>query len=222
MGHVSDTQKQFAELKRQVLTKVDLSREVPDEEMQDLIDEVVLSYGKEQHLSLNEKCSLKKELFYALRKMDVLQELLEEPDVTEIMVNGMNGIFLEEKGKLRRWEKNFYSKERILDIIQQMVSACNRVVNESQPIVDARLPGGDRLHVVLPPVAVDGPVITIRRFPKQPITMQRLLELESLSGEEAAFLKKAVRAGCSILVAGDNSIIGLSQMTFRKKRVAKT
>lgn len=211
MGHVSDTQKQFAELKRQVLTKVDLSREVPDEEMQDLIDEVVLSYGKEQHLSLNEKCSLKKELFYALRKMDVLQELLEEPDVTEIMVNGMNGIFLEEKGKLRRWEKNFYSKERILDIIQQMVSACNRVVNESQPIVDARLPGGDRLHVVLPPVAVDGPVITIRRFPKQPITMQRLLELESLSGEEAAFLKKAVRAGCSILVAGGT---GSGKTTF--------
>lgn len=211
MGHVSDAPEQFAELKRQVLERVDLSREVPDEEMQELIDEVVLVYGKEKHLSLDEKCSLKKELFYALRKMDVLQELLEEQQVTEIMVNGMNGIFLEEGGRLRRWEKNFYSEERILDIIQQMVGACNRVVNESQPIVDARLPGGDRLHVVLPPVAVDGPIMTIRRFPKEPITMQRLLELESLSEEEADFLRDAVCAGYSILVAGGT---GSGKTTF--------
>ena len=134
--------KRFLELKEQILERVDLSREVPDEEMQELIDEVVLTYGKEQHLSLNERCRLKKELFYALRKMDVLQELLEEPDVTEIMVNGMDGIFLEKGGKLSHWEKNFYSRERILDIVQQMIGACNRVVNESMPIVDARLENG--------------------------------------------------------------------------------
>ncbi len=201
----------FAALKEQILERVDLSREVPDEEMQDLIDEVVLSCGREQHLTLNEKCRLKKELFRALRKMDVLQELLDEPEVTEIMVNGMDGIFLEKNGKLMRWEKNFYSRERILDVIQQMAGACNRVVNESQPIVDARLENGDRVHVVLPPVAVNGPIITIRRFPKSPITMERLLELGSISGEEMLFLKDAVRSGYSILIAGGT---GSGKTTF--------
>lgn len=190
------------ELKKQILERVDLSREVSDEEIQELIDEVVLFCGKERHLSLNERCRIKRELFYALRKMDVLQELLEEKSVTEIMVNGTDGIFLEKNGKLSRWEKSFSSKERILDIIQQITGACNRVVNEASPIVDARLENGDRVHVVLPPVAVNGPIITIRRFPEEPVTMQKLLELESLSEEEAEFLKKAVQAGYSILVAG--------------------
>ena len=109
MVQVPETSERFLEMKNRILERVDLSREVPDEEMQELIDDVVLSCGKEQHLSLNEKCQLKKELFHALRKMDVLQELLDEPEVTEIMVNGMNGIFLEKSGKLMRWEKNFYS-----------------------------------------------------------------------------------------------------------------
>lgn len=211
MEHTRAPSEVFADLKKQILDRVDLSREVPDEEIQELIDEVVLSYGKEQYLPLNERCRLKKELFHALRKMDVLQELLEEREVTEIMVNGMDGIFLEKNGKLFRWEKNFNTKDRILDIIQQMIGACNRVVNESQPIVDARLDNGDRVHVVLPPVAVNGPIITIRRFPEEPITMKKLLELESLSEEEAEFLKNAVRAGYSILVAGGT---GSGKTTF--------
>ncbi|MDO4262233.1 MAG: CpaF family protein [Eubacteriales bacterium] len=211
MAQGSEANAVFAELKRQILERVDLSREVPDEEMQELIDEVVLSYGRERALSLNEKCRLKKELFHALRKMDVLQEVLEDPDVTEIMVNGMDGIFLERGGRLSRWEKNFYSKERILDIIGQITGACNRAVNESQPIADARLDNGDRVHVVLPPVAVNGPIITIRRFPKEPITMDRLLETDSISGEEAEFLADAVRAGYSILVAGGT---GSGKTTF--------
>ncbi len=211
MEYVSEASVVFGELKRQVLDRVDLSREVSDDEIQELIDEVILSYGKERHLFLDEKCRLKKELFHALRKMDILQELLEEPAVTEIMVNGMDGVFLEREGKLSRWGKSFYSRDRILDIVQQMIGACNRAVNESQPIVDARLENGDRVHVVLPPVAVNGPVVTIRRFPEEPITMKRLLELDSLSLEEAEFLRDAVRAGCSILVAGGT---GSGKTTF--------
>lgn len=211
MSQRTEAPERFSELKRQILEKVDLSREVPDEEMQELIDEVVLSYGKENRLLLNEKCYLKRELFHALRKMDILQELLDEKGVTEIMVNGMDGIFLEKDGKLRRWEKQFYSRERILDIIQQIAGACNRVVNESQPIVDARLENGDRVHVVLPPVAVNGPIITIRRFPEEPMTMKRLLELQSISEEEASFLRNAVAAGYSILIAGGT---GSGKTTF--------
>lgn len=204
MGEKSETERSglYEELKSQILQRVDLSREVSDEEMQELIDEVILTCGKEKRLSLNEKCRLKKELFYALRKMDMLQELLEEHSITEIMVNGIEGIFLEREGRLYRWDKSFASEERILDIVQQIAGACNRTVNESQPIVDARLKNGDRVHIVLPPVAVNGPIITIRRFPDEPVTMQKLLELESISEEEAEFLKHAVRAGYSILIAG--------------------
>lgn len=211
MEQILEASEIFADMKEQILERVDLSREISDEEMQELIDEVVLAYGKNQYLPLDEKCRLKKELFYALRKMDVLQELLEERDVTEIMVNGMDGIFLERNGRLSRWEKNFYSKDRILDIIRQMTGACNRTVNESQPIVDARLDNGDRVHVVLPPVAVNGPILTIRRFPEEPITMRRLLELDSISEEEAVFLQNAVKAGYSILVAGGT---GSGKTTF--------
>ena len=213
MGEKSETERSglYEELKSQILQRVDLSREVSDEEMQKLIDEVILTCGKEKRLSLNEKCRLKKELFYALRKMDMLQELLEEHSITEIMVNGTEGIFLEREGRLYRWDKSFASEERILDIVQQIAGACNRTVNESQPIVDARLKNGDRVHIVLPPVAVNGPIITIRRFPDEPVTMQKLLELESISEEEAEFLKHAVRAGYSILIAGGT---GSGKTTF--------
>lgn len=211
MGVVPETPDVFAELKAEILEQVDLSREVPDEEIQELIDQVVLSCGKQKHLSLNERCSLKKELFYALRKMDILQELLEDQDVTEIMVNGTEGIFFEKEGRLFCWEKRFHTRERIFDIVQQMTGACNRVVNELQPIVDARLDNGDRVHVVLPPVAVNGPVITIRRFPSESVTMNRLLELDSISEEEALFLKSAVQAGYSILIAGGT---GSGKTTF--------
>ena len=211
MDYVQEEAEVFTRLKEQILERIDLSREVPDEEIQDLIDQVILACKSERHIPLDERCRLRKELFHALRRLDVLQELLDEPDVTEIMVNGMDGIFVEKNGRLTRSEKRFRSADRIQDIVRQMTAACNRTVNESQPIVDARLENGDRLHVVLPPVAVNGPIITIRRFPKEPMTMKRLMELESISEEEASFLEKTVRAGYSILVAGGT---GSGKTTF--------
>ena len=211
MDYVQEEAEGFIRLKEQILERIDLSREVPDEEIQDLIDQVILACKSERHIPLDERCRLRKELFHALRRLDVLQELLDEPDVTEIMVNGMDGIFVEKNGRLTRSEKRFRSADRIQDIVRQMTAACNRTVNESQPIVDARLENGDRLHVVLPPVAVNGPIITIRRFPKEPMTMKRLMELESISEEEASFLEKTVRAGYSILVAGGT---GSGKTTF--------
>ena len=211
MDYVQEEAEVFIRLKEQILERIDLSREVPDEEIQDLIDQVILACKSERHIPLDERCRLRKELFHALRRLDVLQELLDEPDVTEIMVNGMDGIFVEKNGRLTRSEKRFRSADRIQDIVRQMTAACNRTVNESQPIVDARLENGARLHVVLPPVAVNGPIITIRRFPKEPMTMKRLMELESISEEEASFLEKTVRAGYSILVAGGT---GSGKTTF--------
>ena len=201
----------FAALKEQILERVDLSREVPDEEMQDLIDEVVLSCGREQHLTLNEKCRLKKELFHALRKMDVLQELLEEQSVTEIMVNGIYGIFVERHGKLEKLGIQFDSAEKLKHVIRQITSECNRVVNESSPIVDARLKDGARVNVVLDPVALNGPILTIRRFPQNPVTVEQLLSFGSLTEECRDWLKEQVRAGCNILVSGGT---GSGKTTF--------
>ena len=201
MGDVSEAKEIFTELKRQILERVDLSRDVSDEEMQELIDEVVISYGKEQAVSLNERCRLKKELFHALRKMDVLQELLEEPDVTEIMVNGAEHIFVERQGRVEELEKHFDSVGQLEDLIQQIVSRVNRTVNLASPIADARLEDGSRVHVVLAPVALNGPILTIRKFP-EPITMERLIELKSISREAAAFLQKAVEQGLNIFISG--------------------
>ena len=201
MGDVSEAKEIFTELKRQILERVDLSRDVSDEEMQELIDEVVISYGKEQAVSLNERCRLKKELFHALRKMDVLQELLEEPDVTEIMVNGTEHIFVERQGRVEELEKHFDSVGQLEDLIQQIVSRVNRTVNLASPIADARLEDGSRVHVVLAPVALNGPILTIRKFP-EPITMERLIELKSISREAAAFLQKAVERGLNIFISG--------------------
>ena len=115
-------------------------------------------------VSLKEK-QLRQELFYSVRKLDVLQELIEDETVTEIMVNGPDSIFVERKGKLTRWPKSFTDQEKLEDVIQQIVGKCNRIVNESSPIVDARLENGARVNVVVAPVALNGPILTIRRFP---------------------------------------------------------
>ena len=125
-----------------------------------------------------------------MRKLDVLQELIEDESVTEIMVNGPDNIFVERAGKLTRWNKTFTSKEKLEDVIQQIVGRCNRVVNESMPIVDARLENGARVNVVVYPVALNGPILTIRRFPDDPITMEKLISLGSITEECAQFLKK--------------------------------
>ena len=204
-------QEQKMVLRQRLMEQMESRMQVEDEELRDLIDMAILEAAEGAYLPLKERLCLRKELFDSFRRLDILQELVDDPTITEIMVNGMNGIFLEKDGTLSRWENNFYSGERILDVIRQITGACNRAVNESQPIVDARLENGDRVHVVLPPVAVNGPIITIRRFPKEPMTMKRLLEMDSISQEEIDFLADAVRAGYSILVAGGT---GSGKTTF--------
>ena len=179
--------------------------ELSDQDILDAIDELVLAEGRELRLSLRAKEEFRRELFCSVRKLDVIQELVDDPSVTEIMVNGSRNIFVEKSGKIRKWEKAFSSEERLWDVIQQIAGRCNRVVNEETPILDARLANGARVNAVLPPVSLDGPVLTIRRFPDEPITMVKLVAWGSITQEAADFLKKLVSSGYTILVGGGTS-----------------
>ena len=193
------------------MEKLDLARELTDEEVLEEIDTLILEKMRDYCLSLREKIQLRQELFHSVRKLDVLQELIEDETVTEIMVNGPDAIFVERSGKLSRWEKTFTSGEKLEDVIQQIVGKCNRVVNESMPIVDARLDNGARVNAVIRPVALNGPILTIRRFPDTPITMEKLIALGSLPSECAEFLAALVRARYSMVIGGGT---GSGKTTF--------
>lgn len=201
----------FQSLRMLLMEKLDLARELTDEEILEEIDTLILERMRDSCLSLKEKVQLRQELFHSVRKLDVLQELIEDETVTEIMVNGPDAIFVERAGKLSRWEKTFTSGEKLEDVIQQIVGKCNRVVNESTPIVDARLENGARVNAVVRPVALNGPILTIRRFPDTPITMEKLIALGSLPAECAEFLKTLVRARYSMVIGGGT---GSGKTTF--------
>lgn len=201
----------FGRLRQMLMEQLDLSRELSDKEILDVIDELILNQTEGMRLALKEKVRLRQELFYSVRKLDVLQELVDDETVTEIMVNGPDTIFVERAGKLMKWHKSFTSREKLEYVIQQIVGKCNRVVNESMPIVDARLENGSRVNVVAAPVALNGPILTIRRFPDKPITMERLIELGSITPECARFLEKLVEARYSIVIGGGT---GCGKTTF--------
>ena len=201
----------FQSLRMLLMEKLDLARELTDEEILEEIDTLILERMRDSCLSLKEKVQLRQELFHSVRKLDVLQELIEDETVTEIMVNGPDAIFVERAGKLSRWEKTFTSGEKLEDVIQQIVGKCNRVVNESMPIVDARLENGARVNAVVRPVALNGPILTIRRFPDDPITMEKLIAFGSITEECAQFLKKLVQARYSIVIGGGT---GSGKTTF--------
>ena len=198
------------EIKSRLLEKLDHSMEMEDEAVQELVENEVWLMGKETYIPQAEKKRLCREIYYAIRKYDVLQELLEDETVTEIMVNGPDHIFIEKEGRLQQWQTAFESEDKLLDVIQQIVAKANRVVNESSPIVDARL-FGSRVHVVLPPVALNGPILTIRRFGKTPLLIPELLRLGSVSQEICTFLEKLVIAGYNIFISGGT---GSGKTTF--------
>ena len=201
------------EIRSSIMSGIDFSREVPDSEVLDLIDRHLTlgGAGGLPLLTLEEKKRLRQDLFHSIRRMDVLQDLLEDPEVTEIMVNGPDNIFIEKAGKLSRYPGSFSSAQKLDDVIQRIVGASNRVVNTSSPIVDCRLENGDRVNVVLSPIAVNGPILTIRRFPQNPITMEDLLRFGSIPEEIAQFLGKCVRAGLNIFISGGT---GSGKTTF--------
>ncbi|MBP5152891.1 MAG: CpaF family protein [Lachnospiraceae bacterium] len=208
-----------------VVIAMDFSRELTDEEVLSLIDEGILKFETRGSISLGERIRLKREIFNSLRKLDIIQEYLEDDRVTEIMINGREGIFLEKNGRIVRSEKSFKRDGRLEDIVQQIVAGCNRSVNEASPIADARLPSGERVNIVLPPVAINGPIVTIRRFPTLPINMDRLVEMGSVTKEAAGFLKKLVIAGYNIFISGGTGsgkttfLNALSQFIPPKERI---
>lgn len=193
------------ELHRRILARMDLSIEPTNEQLQELIYNVLEEQSKEEFIPLKEKAVLGKELFNAFRKLDILQELIEDENITEIMINGTENIFIERKGKVFVSGKRFLSKGKLEDVIQQMVAECNRVVNEASPIVDARLKNGSRVNVVLPPVALNGPIVTIRKFPNERITLEKLIQYGSVSREAAEVLIYLVKAGYNIFISGGTS-----------------
>ena len=198
-------------IKNTIMEEMDLSREIADEEIRKLIDAQIIQCSKENYISIDERYRLSRELFFDIRKLGILQELIEDDSITEIMVNGVEHIFIERNGKIEKWDQNFNSKEKLSDVIQQIVAECNRVVNESSPIVDARLENGARVNVLLPPVALNGPILTIRRFADRAITMDKLVEWNSISREMAEFLSKLVKAKYNIFISGGT---GSGKTTF--------
>lgn len=182
-----------------------------DEELMGVIERQIQGQARENDLRLEVKKSLRRQIYNAIRKMDVLQDLLEDEDITEIMVNGPSSIFVEKDGRLQKTDRKFESVERLDHIAQQIASGGNRIVNESNPILDVRLEDGSRVNIVVPPIALNGPVITIRKFPKEVMTMEKLLEMEAVSEEAAAFLEKLVKARYNIFISGGT---GAGKTTF--------
>lgn len=199
------------ELRQRLISELGDKDELTDKEIYDHIDRLIMAEVQKEPVPLVKRDKLRREMYASVRGLDVLQELLNNPEITEIMVNGCDKIFVEKKGRLEKTNYRFVSKERLEDVIQQMVAAVNRRVNEASPIVDSRLPDGSRVNVVLAPVAVNGPAVTIRKFAKDPITMEQLIAWNSISKEAAEFLANLVIAGYNIFVCGGT---GSGKTTF--------
>lgn len=202
----------FSNLKEAVYENLDVGSDVSDEQLLTVIDSCIQEKSRECLLSIFQKEQLKKQLYNAIRKLDVLQELLEEPSITEIMINGYRDIFIEKNGYIERSDKCFESVSRLEDVAQRIAALSNRLVNESNPIVDTRLEDGSRVNIVLPPIALNnGPVITIRKFYKKPLTIEKLISADAISEEAAEFLRKAVQARYNIFISGGT---GSGKTTF--------
>jgi pilus assembly protein CpaF len=202
---IVNTRERINRIRGEVLERIDLSRDISDEELQRLIHEQIQNEAKSEYISLSERNRIGKGVFNSLRKLDFIQDLLENEEITEIMINGPDCIFTEQSGNVKKENLKFESREKLEDMVQQIVSSCNRTVNEKDPIADARLADGCRVNIVLSPPAMEGPVVTIRRFPKKEITMKDLIRWGTITGEAADFLQAAVVEGSNIFVSGGTS-----------------
>ena len=198
-------------LERQILEQMDYRKDISDEDIAEMIDSAIVNLEELACCPVSQRIRLKTDLFNSLRRLDLLQIFVEDEEVTEIMINGKDTIFLEKSGRLVRYPRGFDSAEKLMEVIQMIVAGCNRVINTSAPIVDARLEGGARIHVVLPPISLNGPVVTIRRFPKDPITMDWLIRKNSITASAAELLRKLVLSGYNIFISGGT---GSGKTTF--------
>ncbi len=201
--------KTYQDLKRklqeEIQLRLDAYRELTDDEIGDVIDQVIIEQSRIDYMSAELKLKLRQELFNAIRRLDLLQELIDDKAVTEIMVNGEDAVYYEKDGQIFMWDRHFESREKLEDVIQQIVSRSNRQVNESVPIVDARLTDGSRVNVVLDPIALNGPILTIRKFPEEAIEMEDMIRWGSISREAADYMKILVQAGYNIFISGATS-----------------
>ena len=209
--HRSKKEEIVVKVRKKVLDKISYMEDVSDDELEIMIAGYLSEASRDNYLPLRERIEMGKEIFQSMRKLDILQNLIDDAEITEIMINGPKVIFVEKEGRLIRLNNEFESEEKLKNIIQQIVAKCNRVVNDASPIVDARLENGSRVNVVLNPVAINGPILTIRRFPEMPFTMEKLVHIGALSVEVAEFLKKVVIAGYNIVISGGT---GSGKTTF--------
>lgn len=198
-------------IKKELTDELEFKDNISDEELEHRIFEMISIHGRKEYISHSDRLLIGKKILNSMRRLDILQELIDDNSITEIMINGPADIFIERDGRIYKSEKRFESEEKLRDIITQIVSECNRVVNDSSPIVDARLKNGSRVNVVLNPIAINGPIMTIRRFPDTPFSMQQLINIGSISREAAELLKKLVIAGYNIIVSGGT---GSGKTTF--------
>ena len=194
-----------------VLSEIDLSKELSDEEICDLIGMAVSKEAREIPMTLRQRADLERIIFNSLRKLDILQELVDDKDVTEIMVNGPNEIFYEKAGRIYEFNGHFSSEEKLEDVIQQIVGRHNRVVNQASPIVDTRLSDGSRVNIVLNPISIGGSAVSIRKFPEHPMSMEKLIDIESISPEAAGVLQILTQAKYNIFISGGT---GSGKTTF--------
>ena len=202
---------EIEQLRGLVIERVDMSREPDDSELHEIIDSVIEKNQDYRYMSIKKRQIIHKIIYSSIRGLGIIEELLEEPDITEIMINGPNNIFVEKKGRINKIDERFESENRLNDIIQQIVAKTNRRVNESNPIVDTRLEDGSRVNIILPPIALEGPIVTIRKFSKRGITIDDMISWGTISKEAADFLKMAVMAGYNIFVSGGT---GSGKTTF--------
>lgn len=197
-------------IKSQVVEEINACERMEDEQLMGLIDQKLFEQSEKNYIPLKEKIRLKKSLFDMFRRLGPLQELVDDPSVTEIMVNGSKEIFIEKDGRTQKWQKKFEDEDQLEDLIQKIVGRVNRIVNRATPICDAMLEDGSRVNIVLPPIALNGPVLTIRKFPEV-FSMRRLVENGTISKEAAEFLSVLVRCGYNIFVSGGT---GSGKTTF--------
>lgn len=197
-------------IRKKVLENINLSS-VDDDKLEKEVRDEIERYFAGQYLSIAEQASLTDEIFSSIRGFGLLDSIMNDDTITEVMINGAREIFIEKSGKLIHMDEEFESEEKLQDIIQRIVALAGREVNQAKPIVDTRLPDGSRVNVVLPPISLKGPIVTIRKFSKEPMTIEKLIEYRSITPQIADVLRLLVRAKYNIFICGGT---GSGKTTF--------